>query len=38
MLSWNVIKKLMKSDPVVIDGRNVFDVSELEGIAYLKIG
>ena len=38
MLSWNVIKKLMKPNPVVIDGRNVFNVSELEGIAYLKIG
>jgi UDPglucose 6-dehydrogenase len=38
MPSWRVIKKAMKSNPVLIDGRNVFSASELEGIAYLKIG
>lgn len=38
MPSWGVIKKAMKETPVLIDGRNVFSVSELEGITYLKIG
>lgn len=38
MPSWGVIKKAMKDLPVLIDGRNVFSASELEGIDYLKIG
>ncbi|EGF59388.1 UDP-glucose dehydrogenase family protein [Bacteroides fluxus] len=38
MPSWGVIKKAMKETPVLIDGRNVFSASELEGITYLKIG
>lgn len=38
MPSWGVIKKAMKKNPVLIDGRNVFGTSELEGIDYLKIG
>lgn len=38
MPSWEVIKKAMKNNPVLIDGRNVFSASELEGIDYLKIG
>ena len=38
MPSWGVIKKAMKKHPVLIDGRNVFSASELEGITYLKIG
>lgn len=38
MPSWGVIKKAMKENPVLIDGRNVFGASELEGIDYLKIG
>ena len=38
MPSWGVIRKAMKENPVLIDGRNVFSVSELEGIDYLKIG
>ena len=38
MPSWGVIKKAMKENPVLIDGRNVFGASDLEGIDYLKIG
>lgn len=38
MPSWGVIRKAMKENPVLIDGRNVFSASELEGIDYLKIG
>ena len=38
MPSWGVIKKAMKDDPVLIDGRNVFSAADLEGITYLKIG
>lgn len=38
MPSWGVIRKAMKENPVLIDGRNVFCASELEGIDYLKIG
>ena len=38
MPSWGVIKKAMKPNPVLIDGRNIFSASELEGITYLKIG
>ena len=38
MPSWGVIKKAMKKNPVLIDGRNVFSASELEGIDYLRIG
>ena len=38
MPRWGVIKKAMKKNPVLIDGRNVFGTSELEGIDYLKIG
>lgn len=36
--SWGVIKKAMKENPVLIDGRNVFSASELDGVDYLKIG
>lgn len=38
MPSWEVIKKTMKPNPVLIDGRNVYTTSELEGIHYMKIG
>lgn len=38
MPSWGVIRKAMKENPILIDGRNVFSASELEGIDYLKIG
>lgn len=38
MPNWEVIKIAMKKNPVLIDGRNVFSISELEGIDYLKIG
>lgn len=38
MPSWGVIKKAMKENPVLIDGRNVFSALELKGIDYLKIG
>jgi UDPglucose 6-dehydrogenase len=36
--NWVVIKRSMKPNPVLFDGRNVFDKNMLEGIAYLKIG
>lgn len=38
ILSWGVMKKVMKENPVLIDSRNVCVTSELEGIDYLKIG
>lgn len=39
MPSWGVLKKTMKQS-VVIDGRNIYDKSELQelGIAYSCIG
>jgi UDPglucose 6-dehydrogenase len=36
--NWEVIKRSMKSNPVLLDGRNVFDKTMLKGIEYLKIG
>jgi UDPglucose 6-dehydrogenase len=36
--NWKVIKRSMKPNPVLFDGRNVFDKNMLEGIEYLKIG
>ncbi len=36
--NWEVIKRSMKPNPVLFDGRNVFDKDMLEGITYLKIG
>ena len=36
--NWEVIKRSMKPNPVLFDGRNVFDKNMLEGITYLKIG
>ena len=36
--NWKVIKRSMKPNPVLFDGRNVFDKNMLEGITYLKIG
>ena len=36
--NWEVIKRSMKPNPVLFDGRNVFDKNMLEGIAYMKIG
>ncbi len=40
MLTWAVIKKAMNENPVLFDGRNVFDQKELEtaGIKYIRIG
>lgn len=38
MPSWKVIRRAMKSNPVLIDGRNVYSAEELGGITYLKIG
>ena len=38
MPSWEVIRRAMKSNPVLIDGRNVYSAEELGDIAYLKIG
>ncbi len=36
--NWEVIKRSMKPNPVLFDGRNVFDKTMLDGIEYLKIG
>ena len=36
--NWEVIKRSMKPNPVLFDGRNVFDKNMLEGIEYLRIG
>lgn len=36
--NWEVIKRSMKPNPVLFDGRNVFDKCMLEGIDYLIIG
>ena len=36
--NWEVIKRSMKPNPVLFDGRNVFDKNMLEGIVYLRIG
>ena len=38
MPNWEVIKKAMKVNPVLIDGRNVYEQDELVGIDYIKIG
>ena len=38
MPGWQVIKRSMRENPVLIDGRNAFDEKELGGIAYLRIG
>ncbi len=36
--NWEVIKRSMKPNPVLFDGRNVFDRNMLKGIVYLRIG
>lgn len=38
MPNWDIIKKLMKQNPVLFDGRNVFNPKDLKGIKYFKIG
>ena len=40
MPSWEVIKRAMKQNPIVIDGRNIYERNELEvlGFRYLCIG
>lgn len=38
MPNWEVIKRSMKKNPVMIDGRNVFDKISLNGFSYLSIG
>lgn len=38
MPNWEVIRKVMKQQPVLFDGRNVYSASEMVGIQYLKIG
>ncbi len=38
MPNWDIIKKLMKQNPVLFDGRNVFNPTDLKGIKYFKIG
>lgn len=35
--NWDIIKKLVKT-PLLIDGRNVFEKEDLDGLIYLKIG
>jgi len=37
MPDWKKVRSLMRT-PLLIDGRGVFDKTELEGITYLKIG
>ena len=37
MPKWDVIQKSMRT-PLLIDGRNVFDPSDLSGFTYLHIG
>ena len=37
MPDWDKIRRLMKT-PLLIDGRGVFDKTELQGITYLRIG
>ncbi|WP_329903754.1 UDP-glucose/GDP-mannose dehydrogenase family protein [Porphyromonas pogonae] len=37
MPNWEIIKRSMRT-PLMIDGRNVFDSSELDGFTYLQIG
>jgi len=38
MPNWEVIKRSMKTNPVMIDGRNVFDQGTLLGFKYFAIG
>lgn len=38
MPSWRIIRKAMKSNPVIFDGRNVYEKEVLEGFDYIKIG
>lgn len=40
MPSWEVIKRSMRENPILIDGRNVFDVAEVNahGFRYYSIG
>lgn len=40
MPSWEVIKRSMKDNPILVDGRNVFDAKELasHGFNYYRIG
>ena len=37
MPDWQKVRSLMKT-PLLIDGRGVFNKTDLEGITYLKIG
>lgn len=36
--SWAVIRRSMNENPILIDGRNVYSASDLNGITYLRIG
>ena len=36
--NWEIIKRSMKPNPMLLDGRNVFDSTMLTGIKYVKIG
>lgn len=38
MPNWEVIKRSMRPNPVLIDGRNVFSADDLHDITYLNIG
>lgn len=38
MPDWEKIKKSMEKNPVIIDGRNVLSLSDLDGFKYIRIG
>lgn len=38
MPSWEAVKRSMKPNPVLFDGRNVYSAEELNGIQYYRIG
>ncbi len=38
LASWEAIKRSMTSDPLLIDGRNVFSKEDIAGINYIRIG
>ena len=38
MPNWEIIKRSMRPNPVLFDGRNVYSQSDLDGIKYYKIG
>ncbi|QIK54844.1 UDP-glucose/GDP-mannose dehydrogenase family protein [Dysgonomonas sp. HDW5B] len=38
LASWEAIKRSMATDPLLIDGRNVFSKEDIAGINYIRIG